>query len=96
MDTNDDFKEIIEESGFEVGVNSDECVIYRTEHPNCFGCDYKIGCDKYVLIKLALLSSTLYTPKDYDDCLKMNSRIGENIKKILDAKTEEELKNIEV
>lgn len=89
-----EWKEIVESSGYKVGVDSDECAIYTTQHSKCVGCEYEVGCGKYVALGINALSILLYKPTDFNDHLTMSKHVRKITKMIMDAKTPEELKAI--
>ena len=61
--------------GYEVGMDSPECLSHRSNHENCEGCQYVLGCKKLVGLQLLGLSNP-----------RPNS-----VETILNAKTTEEI-----
>ena len=94
MKPTDMMKEIVILNGDSVEMGEPTCVLWKADHPNCRGCPSGLGCRKVVMLGLVLLSSSAYTPTSYDDFVKMTDRISGLHKRIIEAKTEEELEEI--
>ena len=58
--------------GYEVGMDSQECTDYRSNHENCEGCQYELGCNK--LVTLQLLSISTPRPNSVERVLKAKTR----------------------
>jgi len=84
-------EELVEKSGYKVGIHSGYCVEWNLTHKNCTGCEYYLGCGKLVRLKAICLGSLLYEPRSYDDFVKMANRQQELMELTLKAKTAEEL-----
>jgi len=85
-------KEIIQEAGSEVGMDSDECILHRAEHPNCLGCKYELGCNKLTALMSLHVSQVLYRPKNFDDFLESGKRVAGIMDKIMKATTCDEVR----
>ena len=51
------YRGLVEASGTPVGLHSAHCVVYRLEHENCVGCDYELGCAKFIAARLIALQA---------------------------------------
>lgn len=84
-------KKMVEDAGFKVGIDSDECTLYRTIHENCKGCNYELGCCKLNAIGLLQLVGVTYQSKDFDDFRASLKRTGELIAEVIKAQTVDEV-----
>jgi len=84
----------IEKQGYKYGKDTPECAIYLSEHPNCEGCPTAIACAKYCKLSLIQMIPIFYSPRDFEDFRRMQKRISELFKMVMDAQTEKELNNI--
>ena len=91
IDSKEVLKELVKE---EIGVESDECAIYKAEHSNCNGCKYELGCGKYVALLMVSLQSSLYKPKDFMDSITTGKSVAKLMAQIIKAKTNDELKTL--
>jgi hypothetical protein len=87
-------QEIVEQQGDKVAIHTADCVTWKAEHPNCFGCPSELGCGKTVRLMLITATTLMYQPRDYDDFAKMQSRLDDLMQRTLQAKTVAELKSI--
>jgi len=84
----------IEKAGFPYKKDTPECVIYQSEHKSCKGCSSAMACGKLCLLLLVHMMPMQYKPNSFDDFQCMDRRIKELTSRIMDAKTEEELRSI--
>ena len=89
-----DYVQMIEKLGDKVAIDTKDCILWGSEHPNCFGCPSELGCAKLVSIKLVAIMPLMYQPASFEDFQKMSHRIEELTQRILNAKTPKELKEI--
>ena len=90
----DDWAELVRHHGDKVSISTQECVTWKLEHPNCFGCPSELGCAKTVKLMLAMMLPLVYEPKDFEDFQKVQQRVMELQEKILYAKDKEELDRV--
>ena len=88
----DEMTKLVISKGDAVAIHEPPCVLWKVDHDNCEGCQYELGCSKVVRLLLVITTPLIYTPKDYDDFVKMEERIQELMDKVLKAKTPAELK----
>lgn len=88
------YQELVENNGDEVRIHTQECVLWKVEHENCFGCPYELGCGKTVRLMLAGMQPTIYQPTTYNDFAEMQNRIAKLQDKTLKAKSVGELRAI--
>lgn len=89
-----EMQELVISQGDEVAIHEPPCVLWKSEHENCVGCHYELGCGKVVHLMLVMMTPMMYQPKDYDDFVKMDNRIQELMAKTLEAKTPDELHKV--
>ncbi len=87
----EDMQKLVRANGDEVAINEPPCVLWKSDHDNCEGCQYELGCGKTVRMLLLMMMPMTYTPKNFADHQAMNNRIQELSDMILKAKTFEEL-----
>lgn len=88
------FKEMVEETGAKVGVESDECTLHKTTHENCKGCQYELGCCKHSALGILSLAGARYQAKDFDDSIAALHRVSDLMSEILKAKTTDDVRTI--
>jgi len=93
-ETMERFKSIVIDNGDEVAIKEPPCILWKADHKNCKGCQYELGCGKYVALLLVVMMPQVYTPTCFEDFQKMETRIEELQDRILKAKTPDELKTI--
>ncbi len=93
-DFSEEIQKLVESNGDKVGIHGADCVVWKLNHNNCFGCEYELGCGKLVHLMLVLMLPMVYKPNSYDDFVRMGTRIEELNKLTLDAKTVGELKAV--
>ena len=93
--TMDLFKELVVKNGDDVGMKEPVCVLWKSEHDNCFGCSSELGCSKMVAIMGVQMTPMMYQPKDYNDYETMQTSMRHKIQDIIEAKTPKEIKKIE-
>ena len=94
LSISEEMQKIVEINGDEVAIHSAHCITFKTEHKNCAGCQYELGCGKAVRLMGIMLIPQMYEPKDYADFAKMNDRIQELMDKTLKSKTVDELRAV--
>jgi hypothetical protein len=87
----DDFQKMIEDTGYQVLINTAPCVEHKLAHQNCAGCISEVGCSKLASLMGIQLTPLMYQPKDYNDYEQMNQSIQRKIKAVMDAKTIQEI-----
>ena len=90
----EDIQKLVEQNGDKVGLDTQECVIWKLKHPNCFGCPSELGCGKVVHIMLLMMIPMTYKPNSFDDFSKMHQRISELQVQVLKTDNLETLKKI--
>ena len=90
----DMFKELVTTNGDEVAMDEPPCVLWRSEHPNCKGCPYGLGCGKMTSLGIVFMQSLIYQPNSFEDFQKMERNILRLQEMVLGAKTVEELHRI--
>jgi hypothetical protein len=73
---------------------SELCKKWKETHENCFGCESEIGCSKCAALGVLALQSMGYKPKDFEEHLRMQQHYADMMKKIMDAETAEEIKQL--
>ena len=92
FDLSKEVQELVRKHGDEVAVHEPPCVLWKSEHKNCEGCHYELGCGKSARLMGIMLIPLMYKPKDFSDHQAMSSRIQELTDMALKANTVEELK----
>ena len=87
-------EKLVRASGDKVSIDTEECVLWKLEHSNCFGCSSELGCDKVVKLMLLMMLPMTYKPNSFEDFQKMQQRIDELHEQILHSQTKEELDKI--
>ena len=82
---------LVEQRGDKVGIHTPQCFIWGTEHENCVGCEFEMGCSKLTSIMLVMVGASNYPPNDYDGFVRQQNHIKELTDKILKAKTRKQL-----
>jgi len=90
----DELRKLVEENGDEVGQGSTECDLFHVDHTNCDGCKYNLGCAKLSHLGLIMLLPAMYNPTSFDDFLNMTQKMTNLQKRVMEAKSMEELKGI--
>ena len=88
-------QEMVEQHGDSVASRTKVCVLWKMEHPNCFGCSSELGCCKVLKLVHVMTIYSMYEPKSFDDFEKMHQRITKLNKLILNTRTIEELNAID-
>lgn len=69
METQDYIKELVVRQGDDIGMNEPVCVIWKSDHKNCFGCPSELGCSKMVSLHLIemqpMVDKEMGTKTDY-------------------------------
>ena len=82
------FKQMINEP---IGVDTDECALWKAEHSKCTDCQYELGCSKYVGLLMVQMQGAMYKPKDFADSIASNKQIAKLMIDVSEAKIKEEL-----
>ena len=92
MDIMEEYKKLVIDQGFRVGINTKYCNIHKESHANCEGCECHDGCHRYVLLAMVNSKAMLFTPTTYDDFKEQQKDTTDAMKMILDKDvTTEEL-----
>ena len=91
-DTSKEIQDMVRLLGDEVAIHEPPCVLWKSEHENCTGCKYELGCCKTVKIMAIMLIPAMYTPTSFADHQAMQDHILKLMDLIIEAKTVEELK----
>lgn len=89
-----DWISLIRETGLKVSLDTITCELWRESHLNCEGCELELGCGKVVRIMMLSAHHLVFQPRTFTDYQEMLRRISELIKKVMEAKTTNELKDI--
>ena len=92
----DEIKKTVMAGGDEVAQGTTEYDIYRLDHSNCDGCKYNLGCAKTVRVALLILLPISYKPKDFNDFAVMMDKMTKLNRRVMEAKSMEELDTIEI
>ena len=90
----DAYRDLVEKSGYTVGVGSVDCTVFKTDHRSCTGCQHEMGCNKLARLMLVGLIPLGYTPASFADHQAMMGRMNELSRGIMDAETVEQLKGL--
>ena len=90
----DSMQELVSARGDKVSIHTQECILWKLEHSNCFGCPSELGCGKVVHLMLLMMLPMMYKPSNFEDFQKMQQRITELQDRVLQAQTADELKEI--
>ena len=82
-----ELKTLVEDSGFKIGMGSDECTIYKTEKGNCFGCNFEVGCSKLSTLMNISMLPMMYKATSFTDFQRITNRVSELTKMAMAAKT---------
>jgi len=94
MDFSEEMQELVRKNGDEVNIHTTECVLWKTEHENCFGCPSEIGCSKAVCLLGIAMRPMMYNPTDYEDYERMSNKVVKDMDFILKANTRDEIRSV--
>lgn len=92
------YRDLVERQGHIVGIDTEICVTWKLDNPrvNCQGCPSELGCIKYGSLLIISTAPLMYTLKDFTDYSKMINSMRELIQQVLEAKTPDEVKAVQI
>jgi len=80
----EEFKTMVEERGFRVSIGTALCKQYSESHENCVGCGSHQGCARLAHIMCTTLKASMYKPTSFEDSMKRDKWVAEQMKHALD------------
>lgn len=75
--------EMVRKSGVRVDKGSEYCKRHTEVHTNCAGCESYEGCTAVCDIGLIMMYPLMYKPTSFEDFLKQEKYVREEIDKVL-------------
>ena len=92
----DSYQELVRSKGDEVLIHTQTCVEWKMEHKNCKGCRSSLGCCKSISLMLIAMTPMMYKPNSFEDYERMNQSVEDKMDRILEAKTDDEVKAVRI
>ena len=90
-DISEGIRDLVKKGGDVVGLDTPQCILWKSDHDSCKGCECELGCGKVVRVMLLMMTPMVYKPNGFEDFQKMEARMHELTDLTLKAKTAQEL-----
>jgi hypothetical protein len=76
-------KELVKKEGVRVDKGTEYCKRHTDTHTNCVGCESYEGCTAVCDIAMVMMYPIMYKPTSFEDFLKQETYVRDNIDKVL-------------